>query len=170
MKLIRNTSAGFTLIELIVAFTIIAILSVMSVGAYVNYSRTQAVNNEASYLIAALNTAKARAQSQVKPDECTTSLNSATNETLSEYSVIIQPSNYRLIAKCAGASIPVTIESGADVHSFASPITASGSYTITFNVLSGTVSPSPTTITLTGSWAGQNISKAITINLDGTIQ
>ncbi len=164
-----STSSGFTLIELIVAFSIIAILSVMSVAAFVNYSRIQAVNNEASYLIAALNTAKARAQSQVKPEECTTNL-TITNDTLSEYSVVIQPSNYKLTAKCGGVSIPVTIESGADVHNFSSPITAGGSYTITFNVLSGTVSPSPTTITLTGNWTGQNISKAITINLDGTIQ
>lgn len=58
---------GFTLIEIIVVFSIIAILSVIGVAAFVNYSRLQTVETSASELANYLTVAKSRAISQVKP-------------------------------------------------------------------------------------------------------
>lgn len=172
MRVTKRSPAGFTLIELIVAFTIIAILSVISVASYVSFSRNQAVDNEANQLISVLNLAKSKAQSQVKPSSCTTSLG-PTNQALSEYRVLIEPipnNRYSLVAVCAGSLISIPIEGSSNIyHKFPSPITVSATnYTISFNVLSGVVAPS--TITLTGNWVGQPISKVITLNSDGTVQ
>jgi len=61
-----HSSKGFTLIELIVAFSIISIISVVGFASFVTYSRTQAIDNEANQLVSTLNLAKAKAQSQVK--------------------------------------------------------------------------------------------------------
>lgn len=58
---------GFTLIEIIVVFAIIAILSVIGVAAFVNYSRIQTVEAAAGELSSFLVIAKSRAISQVKP-------------------------------------------------------------------------------------------------------
>lgn len=63
----KNSSAGFTLIELIVVFAIIAALSTLGVASFVSYSRTQALNSAVNDLVSILNLAKSRAQSQVKP-------------------------------------------------------------------------------------------------------
>jgi len=59
--------SGFTIIELIVVFSIIAILSVIGVAAFVNYSRIQILEAAASDLSSTLLVAKSRAISQVKP-------------------------------------------------------------------------------------------------------
>ncbi len=59
--------SGFTIIELIVVFSIIAILSVIGVAAFVNYSRIQTLESAASDLSSTLLVAKSRAISQVKP-------------------------------------------------------------------------------------------------------
>ena len=172
MKLIKRKSAGFTLIELIVAFTIISILSVISFAAYVSFSRNQAVGNEANQLVSVLNLAKSKVQSQVKPSSCTTSLDPLVNRTLTEYGVVIEQANnqYKLVAVCGGSLINIPIEGSSSIyHKIPSPITVDANYTISFNVLSGVVSPTPTTITLNGGWV-PSIVKTVTINSDGTIQ
>lgn len=162
---------GFTLIELIVAFTIIAILSVISVAAYVSFSRNQAVDNEVNQLVSVLNLAKSKAQSQVKPSSCATSPG-PTNQALTEYQVVIDQSNsrYKLVAICAGSPIDIPIEGSSIIyHKFPSQITVNTNNTISFNVLSGVATSG--TITLTGKWVGSpDILRTITINTDGTIQ
>src|SRR3989344_5954196 len=99
-KALPNTSsskskdgAGFTLIELIVVFSIFSILSALGLASFVTYSRAQAVTTERNNLIQTLNVAKSRAQSQVKPSTCTT---------LVGYSVVLDTANerYTLNALC----------------------------------------------------------------------
>ena len=57
---------GFTLIELIVVFTVMAILSTIGVVSFVSYSRTQVLNQAVSDLVQNLNMAKSLSASQLK--------------------------------------------------------------------------------------------------------
>lgn len=66
---------GFTLLELIIVFTVIAILSTIGIASFVDYSRAQSLQSAASNLASTLNSAKSRANSQVKPSQCSGSLN-----------------------------------------------------------------------------------------------
>ena len=58
--------SGFTLIELIVVFTVIAILSTIGTISFVSYSRTQTLNQTTNDLVQTLNTAKSLSASQLK--------------------------------------------------------------------------------------------------------
>lgn len=60
-------SRGFTLIELVVALSVAAILSVSGVFALVSYSRTQTINAAAGEVSTLVTLAKSRASSQIKP-------------------------------------------------------------------------------------------------------
>jgi prepilin-type N-terminal cleavage/methylation domain-containing protein len=57
---------GFTLIELIVVFTVMAILSTIGVVSFVSYSRTQVINQVVSDLVQNLSMAKSLSASQLK--------------------------------------------------------------------------------------------------------
>lgn len=86
---------GFTLIELVVTLTIIAILSTIGIAAFVNQSRTSALQTGASQFVSALNLAKSRAMSQVKPSVC--------EGDLEGYIVTITDSDtYQLDVECGG--------------------------------------------------------------------
>ncbi|MDO8620792.1 MAG: prepilin-type N-terminal cleavage/methylation domain-containing protein [Candidatus Levybacteria bacterium] len=62
---------GFTLIELIVAFSVIALLSTVGIASFVSYSRNQALVVSAKDLVNTLNLAKSRSLSQVlEPSQC----------------------------------------------------------------------------------------------------
>ena len=61
---------GFTLLELIVVFSIIAILSTIGLASFVNYSKAQILQGSANDIISTLNTAKSKAASQIKPNTC----------------------------------------------------------------------------------------------------
>lgn len=174
-----NREKGFTLIELIVAFSIVSILSVVGIASFVNYSRAQAVDAEAEHVIAGLNLAKAKAQSQVKPEGCDTSTDPSRHHTLKGYSFFVDNSNetFRVQALCVppGGSVAqtfdITLEGASQIyHQVPSPIDITASTSnIDFNVISGDVSTSAT-ITLTGDWTGQTIVKTITVQSNGTIQ
>lgn len=100
----KNT--GFTTIELLIVFSIIAILSMVGIAAFVNYSRTQALNTATSELVTLLNTARSRAQSQVKPSVCSTQELNGYEVRLCgiDSSECINSSgyNYELDVKCGG--------------------------------------------------------------------
>ncbi|MFH1833234.1 MAG: prepilin-type N-terminal cleavage/methylation domain-containing protein [Candidatus Levyibacteriota bacterium] len=69
-KLISNfqflafSRKGFTLIEFLVAFSIMAMLATFGLASYVNYSRMQTMNTAAYDVITMLNKAKSMAMSQ----------------------------------------------------------------------------------------------------------
>lgn len=62
---------GFTLIELIVAFSVMAFLSTVGIASFVSYSRNQALTVSTKDLVNTLNLAKSRSLSQVlTPSQC----------------------------------------------------------------------------------------------------
>lgn len=91
---------GFTLIELIIVFTVLAILSVGGIAAFVSYSQTQSLSNDRENIINILNLAKANTTSQLKP-----TLSGVCSGTLEGYSVIFTTSGanantYNLYVRC----------------------------------------------------------------------
>ncbi len=151
---------GFTLIELVVAFSIMAVLSTIGIASFVNYSRAQTLQQATNGLITTLNTAKAKSLVQVKPDACI--------GTLGGYSVILTKANnsYKLQAICSGGSVdippPTPLPPGV---SFSSSMLSTT--TITFSVLTGAVVSG--NIILDGSQLGLP-SKTITIDSGGNIK
>src|SRR3989344_5909912 len=67
---------GFTLIEVVIAFSIMAIISLVGIAAFISYNRAQVLNTAASDVVGIFNLAKARSSSQVKPASCVGSLDS----------------------------------------------------------------------------------------------
>lgn len=61
---------GFTLIEVIVVVSVAAILTTVGIASFSSYNQTEKVKTASLELVNALNTAKARAQSQEKPSSC----------------------------------------------------------------------------------------------------
>lgn len=88
--MIKN-QAGFTVIELIVVFSIIAILSVIGVASFVSYSRVQILESASQDLLSTLLTAKSRAISQVKPTAQIPQCNDSA--ILNGYKVILCPTS-----------------------------------------------------------------------------
>jgi prepilin-type N-terminal cleavage/methylation domain-containing protein len=70
MRFFQKKNAGFTLIELIVAVTIMALLSTFGIAGFVSYSRAQSLNTATQDFVTALQSAKAATASQVKPTTC----------------------------------------------------------------------------------------------------
>ncbi len=61
---------GFTLVELLVVFSVLVILSSVSIASFSSFNRTQSIQSAALDLSTMLQTAKARAASQYKPPSC----------------------------------------------------------------------------------------------------
>lgn len=99
---------GFTLIELIVVFTVIAILSAIGVVSYVSYSRSQTLNQAANDLVSTLNSAKSLSSSQLKQYTQNGQTKTCNNfETLSGYGVQINTSQeyYALYLDCSSTGV-----------------------------------------------------------------
>ncbi len=110
MKLISNLKSqasnvrGFTLLELIIVFTVIGVLSTVGLASFSTYSKTQVLEQAHNSFVNALNQAKSRAFSQVKPvAQCDSA------KTLNGYSVVIVTTSspwhsYTLNIVCSGVS------------------------------------------------------------------
>jgi len=96
-KIITNSSKGFTLLELIIVFTVIAILSSIGIASFVGYSRSQTVQTAAYDLQNTLSLAKSKAMSQVKPTVC------ASTAALLGYRVDLDTGNgtYKILVICS---------------------------------------------------------------------
>lgn len=90
---------GFTLIEMIVVFSVISILSTIAIAAFVNYNKSQVLQIGASDISSVLSLAKSRSLSQSKPDSCNNPM-----QTLNGYEVDLtfSDNSYALYAVCAG--------------------------------------------------------------------
>lgn len=64
-------SKGFTLIELIIVISIVAVIATSGVAAFIQYSRSQTLDLARNEVVSMLNTARSQAQSQVIPNDCT---------------------------------------------------------------------------------------------------
>lgn len=66
----KKFSSGFTLIELIVVFSVIAVISTVGVVSFTSYNKTSELNSAVSDTISFLNSAKSNSLSQIVPEEC----------------------------------------------------------------------------------------------------
>ena len=142
---------GFTLIELTIIFSIIAVLSVIGLSVSIDYNRTQIVNSAYEELKTTLNSAKSRASSQRKPVACT--------GTLSGYQVFIEQerNKYHLRAVCPNLVSLNTVPLPQNIIFDSGP-------TFFFPTLIGGATGG--TVTLTG----YNKNKTITVDSDGNIK
>lgn len=160
-------SQGFTLIELIVAISILAILSIVGLASFVTFSRSQVLNAATSDVFTMLQVARSRAASQVKPSpQCN-------DKVLEGYSVTlnIATGSYELDAECSGnttviqqeKTLPVTVifDPSSKTSFFFHPVTAG--VTIAENT-TGYGS-----IILSASSVGIASTKTITVYTDGRI-
>lgn len=91
--------AGFTLIEIMIVFSIIGILSVISIAGFTVFNETQSLQTSASDVASLLNLAKSRALSQVV---------ASCPDTLKGYEVKFSlPSTYELWVRCDVSSISI---------------------------------------------------------------
>jgi prepilin-type N-terminal cleavage/methylation domain-containing protein len=146
---------GFTLIELLVVFAVIGTLILSSLAAFFTFNRSQTFKTSVSNFVYMLNTAKARAQSQVKPSVCGT-------QVLRGYQITVTASGrtYTLSVRC-GANIYAI-----ETKSLGSGVTfVTGSTTpVVFAVSTGTL-PATATVTITG----HGETKSVIINATGNI-
>ncbi len=124
-------SAGFTLIELSIVISILAVLTTAGLAAFVNFSRSQSLQSAAHELSTTLNLAKSRSLSQAKPTDCGL-------EFLDGYKVLIDKasSSYELVAVCSGENFyiqgrvnfptNVTVSSYTTSLSFFFPVISGG--------------------------------------------
>jgi prepilin-type N-terminal cleavage/methylation domain-containing protein len=101
---------GFTLIELVVVFTVIAILSTIGTVSLVSYSLVQALNQVTSDLLQTLNTAKSLSASQLKSlSKNGKTLQCLDSQTLGGYGVRINTTQnyYALYIQCVANSVSV---------------------------------------------------------------
>ena len=110
LKILSNKK-GFTLIELIVVFTVMAILATIGTVSLVSYSRTQTLNQATSDLVQTLNTAKSLSAVQVKTlNKNGKTLTQCQNQNLSGYGVTISANvsskqySYSLYIACMNTS------------------------------------------------------------------
>ena len=61
---------GFTLLELVVVFSVIAIISTVGVVSFSNYNKSQELSQAVSDIVTLLNSAKSNSLSQIKPEAC----------------------------------------------------------------------------------------------------
>jgi prepilin-type N-terminal cleavage/methylation domain-containing protein len=174
---------GFTLIELVVAFSIMAVLSTIGIASFVSYSQAQTLQQAVNDVNITLNTAKSDAIAQVKPNGVTSTC--PTPGVLNGYQVVLR--NQVVSGKTTGVYILDAVCNGSpdlnsmvtnqlhnvsfDSSTFVAPAT---SMTITFLVLTGGVnstgvvdSNGNTNIVLDGVNSTQ---KTITVTPGGLIE
>lgn len=131
---------GFTLIEISIVISILAVLTTAGLAAFVNYSRTQSLQTAVYDLRTTLNLAKSRAFSQVKPEQSISPdiIEPCASQPLDGYRVLVSETNdsFEMDAICAGNSYKIqsgnfpqniTVSSGATTStSFFFPVISGG--------------------------------------------
>jgi type II secretory pathway pseudopilin PulG len=150
-------SSGFTLLELVVVFSVIIILSTIGIAAFSTYAKIQSVQQSALQLYSTLGLAKSRASSQVKPAQCT-------GQTLNGYKVIVTTStnSYELDVVCSGFSYKIigyVLSPGITFD-----LTRTTSTSFYFPIISSGVQGAGTLVL-----TGYSQSKTITVNSVGNV-
>lgn len=135
MKLISLPSRGFTLLELLVVFSIIGVLAGVGFAAFTNYSRSQALDQAVQDIKIAIEKTKFNAVSSVKPASCTTN-----NKTLNGYQIVFNPGNnsYTIYAICSSEQFQISTKAFPNITMVTtgpSPVTTCT--TLSYNTLSG---------------------------------
>lgn len=157
-----KSGLGFTLIELIVVFAIIAIISTIAIASFVNYNKTQNLQVGVSELISTLTLARSKALSQTKPDICT-------NQILNGYQVVlsISTNSYELDVVCSNIATKIQSSNLPTNVTFDSATTSSSFY---FPVIVNGVKFDPLATTATIYIKGYGNTKIITVGSLGAIR
>jgi len=149
--MMRNN--GFTLIEILVVFSFIGILTTLGIASYASYNGTQSVQSATNDVATLLQSAKSRSISQVIPSSCTG---------LSGYKVAITPGGqqYTLSAVCSTPQTPISTAQLPYQVTFS----ASSNPSVFFNIADGTVT-TPVTIQVMGFGK----MRAITVSQIGSV-
>lgn len=128
---------GFTLIELVIVFTVLIILSVIGIASFVSYSRTQTLVNDSNNLITVLDKARSNAQTQVKK----TITDCSSGDSLSGYIVTISISTntYDVGIICSGSNPNPQNETTYPLSKNVTFDSATEITTIFYPVLTGTI-------------------------------
>lgn len=118
---------GFTLIELILVFALMGLLTVTGVNAFFSYSRNQDYKTAISDVAHTLNLARSRAISQVKPSQC-----GAARLDGYEFWYSSAGKTYRTRVRCSG------IYYDMDTRSLPQNVSFTSNTTVFFNVSTGT--------------------------------
>lgn len=157
-KTIIKSGAGFTMIELVVVFTVISIMFAMAIAGYSAYNSSQTLATAEANIVSILQKAKSSASSQVKPSTCTGTLSGYDFSYCDASCGGSYVNTYYLNAQC-GNSVSITsgkLPTGIDFTSTPS--------IVVFPILTGGATGGVITIENT---AGNT--KTITITSDGTI-
>jgi type II secretory pathway pseudopilin PulG len=143
---------GFSLLELLVVFSLIGILTISGMASFFSFNRNQTFNVSVENVEQTLVLARSRAISQVKPSVC------GTNK-LRGYQVSLAGQIYRLRVACAPSNGTYIIQS----YNLPSNVAfAPGTIFVNFAISTGAVTPSPQNIVI------QGYGKTKTVTVDGT--
>lgn len=141
-------SRGFTLLELMIVFSIMTILFTFGIALYREFARRQALQNFYKEMVVSLALAREKALSGEKPSGC--------SGTLVGYQVSFSSSSYTVSAVC-NSLVPV------NTYSAPADISLSGFSSFVYKVLGqGTTLANPLSVTLTQSSTGKSINATIT--------
>ena len=145
---LKNLQRGFTIIELLVVFSIIAVISTVSLASFASYSRTSSLKQTASLVGAVMTDARSRALSQIKPSACAGTLNGYQVDICGlTGSSCATADTYTLSSICSGTKTLVSTKRLPSTMHFTNTGTTSRSFQ--FRVLNGGVVGSGT-VMLTG--------------------
>lgn len=155
---------GFTLIELLVVFSVVAILAGIGIAAFVEYSRSQQVNQTANNIKLLLNEAKFNSLSSVKTAKSENGEESCGSNTLIGYTIVVAGNDQVKLNQVCENSGTAELKS----INLPSSLVINASSTciqVGFDSLSSTVRGTPCSIVITGY--GQ--SKTLLIDVQGNV-
>lgn len=145
---------GFTLIEILLVFALMGVLTATSVNSFFSYNRNQSFRTAVNNVVHELNAEKAKAISQVKPSTCVT-------PPLEGYGMWfpVPGTYYRVDMHCGGVNYVL-----ARINLPSQVTFATGSQTVFFKVATGTIAASRTIII-----TGYGNTATITVDVSGNI-
>ncbi len=162
-NLIKPLNGGFTLIEILVVFTVVAILAGIGIASFVSYSRSEQLNQSASNIRLLVNEAKFNALSVVKntTNESGTSVSCGTASLVSYNVSVTLPDMITLTQVCDEVSPPdrriktIVLPDGITI---VSALPADDCSTVSFGSLSSMASGVPCDIKLSGYGSTKTVS------------
>lgn len=162
-----TSKAGFSLIELLVVFSLVTVISGVGFAAFVSYSRKQTIIQASGQVKEIVDSAKFNALSSVKPSSC------SSEDQLSGYKVIfcsnalcVTPgADYEASVVCGGSETVIKSGKLSDNITFSNDGVSDICGTIMFSVISGITQGVPCQINVNG-YGNQSI---VTIDSTGHV-
>jgi len=162
---ISHNKNGYTLIEILITLTIVALLFGFGYASFRDFSRRQALSNAVSAVQGDLRIAQGDAATGQKPADHSCDF----PKTLDGYSfVIFPPSEYKIEANCVmGINITTTVVKDVTLDS---SLTLSNPGTLQFKVLDQGTTAATSNWVLTLTQAGTSNTATVTVTMGGDIQ